>query len=1387
MSASSRAVSSAAAQEPSVALFRLMAEQSPHPALLLERDLRVRWINPAAAAWLGVKSRDLVAGRPWGDLALPWPGDTEAFRQVLAGTAATLPDAARVNSDRERRTCRARLVPLREAGGPVNAILCVIEDLTVSAGNTATMPSLAALGTGAPATDTQRQLALNSAQVGSWHWDFEAGYFAVDSRWCKAMHVDPCAGTDHLERWTREIHPDDIAEVRRRRTDVESGRTDRFEAEYRILTGDSRWLWVLQRGRTIEHRPDGRAARVTGICIEIDDRKRAEVELQENESRLATALWGARAAFWQWHIPTDTTIMSPLWFAMTGYSREQWESISSPWATRVHPDDRERVTEAIRAHLRGEVQSIEMEYRIRTVSGEHKWMLMRGRVVEWDFEGKPTSAIGVSLDIDAQKHAELELLSSEARLETAVWGAGMGLWELDFRREQTRWFSDWCARLDIDPCEGSDHVARWDANLHPEDVGEAARRFADHVAGKEDYYDAEYRVRTKKGEWRWLFERGRVVERAPDGRALRMVGVCMDIDSRKETEILAGKSQRRLEVALESARGGMWDMDMSTRRMRQTDYFYRMLGVTPEEGEGDDCFWRARMHPDDRPKVRDAVQDVIDGRTELYEAEYRLQHADGSWRWVLDRGRAAERGEDGKATRLVGFMVDVTDRVHTQEALRKSEFRYRTVTQVAPGYVFEYRFVTDDKVESVWVSDGLQSIFGLNLERFREHGGFDSFVEPESLPVVKERRRRVLQGDSQIGEVVVRTATGEKKWLQVNSVPVRDPQTGAVIGAVGSAHDITTRKVAEEAVRSSEAVLRAVTDNTPDWLFLLDDTLTVRFMNRSFRQWGAEDVLGRNLLDVLPADGRAQVEQLCRRVFATREPDRSQLRHANADGTTSYFEHRVVPVIDGGRVRTITVAVTDVTERILAEQAVRESQSVLQTIAQSSSDWLALFDRDRKCAFLNRDVREQPPAHWLGHSVEEFAQEHDRERVRTIFAEVIATGEPKDFEQWLLAGDGSRRTFEVRVRAVRSDERIVGAVVNVTEVTERQTQQIALRTQARILETMREGVVLVDANNCIRLTNPTFDAMFGYRSDELLGKPVNPLVGMPPVLRTRLLRGMRDDPDGRDTLPVEFECVRRDGTRFVASCVVTPLMMGGAEHWLAVLNDVTERKRLEREIIEIANREQQRIGSDLHDGLGQDLTGVALMLRGIVAQLRKEGSATRLDVEDVINLVNNAIESTRALARGLSPVSTEQGGLAAALQTLAGKAGERYGMRVDFRSELVAPPQLAETAATHLYRIAQEALTNVVRHSRASEASIELEVARGELQLRISDNGRGFVQPGDEAAGLGLKIMRYRAQMLGGDLVLETRPDGGALVRCTCPVPQADATTDSGRHRRASS
>jgi PAS domain S-box-containing protein len=302
------------------------------------------------------------------------------------------------------------------------------------------------------------------------------------------------------------------------------------------------------------------------------------------------------------------------------------------------------------------------------------------------------------------------------------------------------------------------------------------------------------------------------------------------------------------------------------------------------------------------------------------------------------------------------------------------------------------------------------------------------------------------------------------------------------------------------------------------------------------------------------------------------------------------------------------------------------------------------------------------------------------------------------------------------------------------------------------------------------MANPAFERMFGFAPGTAVDTSIEDLIAQPPGVRRERLdqQLLGAGADGPGPTPVEFKCRRRDGSTFEAACVATLTHLDGATHRLAVITDVTERRVLEREILEIAGREQLRIGSDLHDGLGQDLTGVALMLRSVVAQLRKENSSTRADVEDIISLVNGAIESTRAMARGLAPVGADRGGLIAGLQSMAVRGMERYGIRAHFNTSLKEPLSLDDGAATHLYRIAQEAFTNAIRHGRVTQVSIDLATAEGTLTLSVQDNGRGFDER-NASNGMGMKLMRYRAQMLGGDVTIASNKGGGVIVRCACP------------------
>jgi PAS domain S-box-containing protein len=485
-----------------------------------------------------------------------------------------------------------------------------------------------------------------------------------------------------------------------------------------------------------------------------------------------------------------------------------------------------------------------------------------------------------------------------------------------------------------------------------------------------------------------------------------------------------------------------------------------------------------------------------------------------------------------------------------------------------------------------------------------------------------------------------------------------------------------------------------------------------------------------------------------------------------------------------GKVLRIVGVAIDVSEQARAQDTLRASQELLQMVAAGTSDWLILVDRERRVQFINRGIRAMSRESIVGQRLDEVAVPEDRDAILAALNAVLETGEPVDLQ---LTSSGERyggRYFDSRIRAVRDRGVVTGAVVNITEITDRHAAMHLRETQARMFELLHEGVVVIDVNNRIRMANPAFERMFGFAAGTAVGTPIDDLIAQPPgVRRDRLdqqLLGPIAEP--RVAAPVEFFCRRRDGSLFEAACVATLTHLDGATHRLAVITDVTERRQLEREILEIAGREQLRIGSDLHDGLGQDLTGVALMLRSVAAQLRKENSSARADVEDIISLVNGAIESTRAMARGLAPVGADRGGLIAGLQSMTVRGVERYGVRAHFNTSLKEPLTLDDGAATHLYRIAQEAFTNAIRHGRVTQVTIELATAEGSLTLSIQDNGRGFDERNANSNGMGMKLMRYRAQMLGGDVTIANNKGGGVIVRCTCPhrVPGPDSQPRGG-------
>ena len=365
-------------------------------------------------------------------------------------------------------------------------------------------------------------------------------------------------------------------------------------------------------------------------------------------------------------------------------------------------------------------------------------------------------------------------------------------------------------------------------------------------------------------------------------------------------------------------------------------------------------------------------------------------------------------------------------------------------------------------------------------------------------------------------------------------------------------------------------------------------------------------------------------------------------------------------------------------------------------------------------------------------------------------------------------------------------ERALGVTMDITErkLAEEQLnqlnamleQRVAERTETladtnerlqAIMDSALVGILTLDGRGNIRSFNPAALQLFGYAPDEILGRNIGRLMASPHQARHEsfmdhyLHSGKRQLLGGRN----EVLGQSKDGRMIMLELTLTEFTHRGQQRFVAMVRDITLRKRLEQELLEIIERERQRIGQDLHDSLGQQLHGLSYLAALLEKDLQKDGSARAGEAGKLNNYLNEALKLTRGMAHGLQPVKDMPKGLMMALHELAGHTNKLY--RVDCRFVCRVPVLIGEhKAATHLYRIVQEAVSNAMKHGKATRIRIQLEAKPRLVILAVRDNGTGIRHRIKNSKGMGLHIMQYRANTINGLLSIQKLPARGTEVVC---------------------
>jgi len=414
---------------------------------------------------------------------------------------------------------------------------------------------------------------------------------------------------------------------------------------------------------------------------------------------------------------------------------------------------------------------------------------------------------------------------------------------------------------------------------------------------------------------------------------------------------------------------------------------------------------------------------------------------------------------------------------------------------------------------------------------------------------------------------------------------------------------------------------------------------------------------------------------------------------------------------------------------------------------------------------------------WLEDPIRWYDRIHPDDKLRWSqeAAGMFLSGQPLRSSYRVVARDGQVIWFHCDATMVRQPDGqpwfIHGVAFDITDLkrTEEALQQ-ERNVVSAILDTVGALVVVLDPEGRITRFNRACELTTGYALEEVRGKHLWDIFLLPEEVER--FKSIFEQMSA-DLLPEDYQSywLTRHGTRRLIawSSTMLPGTDGMPNYIIATGIDITEREQLEQALLDISSREQRRIGQDLHDGLGQHLTGIAFMAKVHEAKLTEKHLEDAGDAAKIVRLVNEAIHKTRELARGLLPVVSDSEGLMSALQLRAAEVEDIFGISCRFECD-TAVLIYDDTMATHLYHIAQEAVNNALKHGHAQNILMRLTAENSRGKLLIRDDGSGIAENRGNSSGMGLHIMNYRANMVGGTLEVTRGPVNGTIVTCNFPI-----------------
>jgi|GEM_PF-3202706 len=1212
---------------------------------------------------------------------------------------------------------------------------------------------LAAVGTGQASPDEGRFLRINEAH---------------------------CRITGHTREELLAMKFSDITHPEDREKDLEKfrrlirGEVADYTSEKRYLRKDGNSVWV-QVDVSLVRDTQGRPLHTVAIVQDIDARKRAQQALAQSEDFNRRIIESSPDCMAILDLGGNLRYLNP-----RGQQLMEIDDFSiyrdSPWLNLWQGEGQQAADSAMQQARSGAAATFQAF--CPTAAGAPKWWDVLISPMR-DTQGDVERLLAVSRDITRTKQTEDALRQSERRFRQLAENIAAVFFVTERGSDELApgkilYVSPAYETIWGRSCESLYQDTRsWFEAVHPKDRERVQAAFSKLATGE---FDEEFQIIQAGGAVRWVHTRTFPVF-DEHGEIYRVAGIVNDTTERKQVEA-------KFRALLEAAPDAMVIVDSQGEIVLVNSQAEKLFGYTRQELLG--------------KKVEVLVPERLRDAHTAHRSNFASRAQFRPMGAGLDLYGLRKNGDEfpveislsplqtEQGTLFSSAIRDITERKKTEEMLRDREERLRLACEAGRMGVWDWNLVTG---EVTW-SKHIFSILG--FKPFSIQPNYRNWVErihPDDLSRVEEAINATLRGtENYQSEYRIQLPDGTIRWAEGSGRCTRN-EAGDCISMQGLMIDITERKQAENALRESEQRYRNVVETQTELICrnLPDTTLT--FVNDAYCRYfkrTREQLIGSKFIDLVPEPVRPQVLQHIEALTEHPHIEISEHEHEviMPDGSIGWHSWVNRKILDAaGRVTEVQGIGRDITASKLAEKKLRESEERYRNVVETQTELICRYECDTTLTFVNDaycryfgKTREQ----LIGMKFLELLPEEARPMAIAHVESLLADPRIEMDEHQVIRADGTIGWQEWVDYAIRDgDGPILEMQAIGRDITERKRLEEELegreREFARLVENSPDIISRLDRNLRYLYISPIVERVLGTPPRQFIGKTTRE-IDAPPHDWDAFETSCRQALETGAIVDREFSYA---GRHYHSRLIPEIGTNGSVDTLLCISEDITARRRSERELVQISARflglqeeERRRIGRQLHDVTAQNLFATTINLAHL--QSNSASSETKKVLAECQSLCEQALQEIRTLSYLLYPPVLDQAGLISALGWYIDGFSKRSGIDVG----LVITEEfdrLQREVEADLFRIVQESLSNVHRHSGSNTASVRLEKQTSQVVLQIRDEGRGIqprVTPAeteDPTVGVGIPSMRQRLRQLGGHLTIESNSQG-TVVTATVPL-----------------